>query len=116
MGVIYLPLNDNAYLSSNPLAGIEVFGSHDYFKVIMAANPSVVIPWRGLRSLGVSIAEEWLEKAETGSNPLAGIEVFGRPARAQRRCGGPGVVIPWRGLRSLGGEVTEVVAPSWWGM
>ena len=42
-----------------------------------AAAAIVVIPWRGLRSLGYE--QEWFRRNDyiICSNPLAGIEVFG---------------------------------------
>ena len=98
----------------------------------LTADDKVVIPWRGLRSLGGICTENEAEPAPIGSNPLAGIEVFGSrhvpvalwrvlavviPWRGLRSLGEKnavcarerrvGVVIPWRGLRSLGGTFTQ---------
>ena len=73
-----LLLLQSGRMGSNPLAGIEVVGMQIPNRRIQRPEPSAVIPWRGLRSLGFTPTSD------------------ANPARTGY------AVIPWRGLRSLG--------------
>ena len=44
--------SSNPCVCRNPLAGIEVVGSFHHDRWLRQAQPTVVIPWRGLRCLG----------------------------------------------------------------
>ena len=80
--------NPRSIFGSNPLAGIEVFGIAGS-GIDWQRYSGVVIPWRGLRSLGCGAGR-------------------GDPGRADL------VVIPWRGLRSLGYCLRRLRGGTWY--
>ena len=94
-GTIYL-----ATQGSNPLAGIEVFGTI----VMLGCHQLSWVgsnPLAGIEVFGTSCRPRSTRLWKLCSNPLAGIEVFGTSGGSIVMLKLCTVVIPWRGLRSL---------------